>query len=293
VLGTKYVLILSGQTPYCPGHQWEIAMSAARTPAVAGMFYPADPQQLKHDVQKYLAAAHPQTLHPKALIAPHAGYIYSGAIAASAYITLKTIAPRIRRVILLGPTHCVAVHGLALPDADTFDTPLGRVQLDSDAMHTIARLPQVTVNSEAHEQEHSLEVQLPFLQSVLGEFTLLPLAVGMATAEEVAEVLEAVWGGDETLIVVSSDLSHYLPYAAAQFADNKTAQDILKLHQPINHEQACGGTPIGGLMVAARKHRLTPHLLDLRNSGDTAGSHDRVVGYAAFAFTGEEDHVRH
>ena len=268
-------------------------MSTVRPPAVAGMFYPADPRQLEHDVQKYLAAAQPQAFQPKALIVPHAGYIYSGAIAASAYATLKTVAPHIRRVILLGPTHRVAVRGLALPDTDTFDTPLGRIPLDTDAMRTIAGLPQVTISGEAHEEEHSLEVQLPFLQSVLGEFTLLPLAVGRATAEEVAEVLEAVWGGDETLIVISSDLSHYLTYAAAQFADNKTAQDILNLNQSIDHEQACGGTPICGLMVAARKHHLTPHLLDLRNSGDTAGPRDRVVGYAAFAFTGEKDHVRH
>jgi AmmeMemoRadiSam system protein B len=181
---------------------------------------------------------------------------------------------------------------LALPDADAFDTPLGRIPLDVGTMRAIANLPQVTVSGEVHEQEHSLEVQLPFLQSVLDEFVLLPLAVGMATAEEVAEVLEAVWGGDETLIVISSDLSHYLPYAAAQFVDGKTADDILKLHHPIHHEQACGGTPISGLLVAARKHHLKPYLLDLRNSGDTAGTRDRVVGYGAFVFTGENDHVR-
>jgi MEMO1 family protein len=268
-------------------------MSAIRAPAVSGMFYPADPHQLAQEIQGYLAEALPQALTPKALIVPHAGYIYSGAIAASAYATLKTIAPRIRRVVLLGPTHRVAARGLALPDTDAFDTPLGRVPLDTEAMHTIARLPQVIVSGEAHEEEHSLEVQLPFLQSVLDDFTLLPLAVGMATAEEVAEVLDAVWGGDETLIVISSDLSHFLPYAAAQFADNKTTQDIIKLQQPIHHEQACGGTPISGLIVAARKHHLQPHLLDLRNSGDTAGSRDRVVGYAAFAFTEEKDNVRH
>lgn len=268
-------------------------MSAVRPAAVAGMFYPANPRQLEHEVQKYLAAAQPQAFHAKALIVPHAGYIYSGAIAASAYATLKTIAPRIHRVILLGPTHRVAVDGLVLPDTDAFDTPLGRIQLDTEAMNVVGKLPQVNVSGEAHEQEHSLEVQLPFLQSVLNDFTLLPLAVGMATAEEVAEVLDAVWGGDETLIVISSDLSHYLPYAAAQFVDNKTAQDILKLRQPIHHEQACGGTPISGLIVAARKHHLAPHLLDLRNSGDTAGSRDRVVGYAALAFTEEKHHVRH
>lgn len=223
-------------------------------------------------------------MNPKALIVPHAGYIYSGTVAASAYATLKGIAPRIRRVVLLGPTHRVAVRGLALPDAAAFDTPLGRVTLDAGAMRAIAHLPQVVISSEAHALEHSLEVQLPFLQSVLPDFTLLPLAVGSATAEEVAEVLETIWGGNETLIVISSDLSHYLPYATAQHVDGKTADDILKLRHHFNHEQACGATPISGLMVAAGKHHLKPYLLDLRNSGDTAGSHDRVVGYAAFAF---------
>lgn len=156
--------------------------------------------------------------------------------------------------------------------------------LDTAAARSIAHLPQVSISADAHALEHSLEVQLPFLQRVLTDFTLLPLAVGMATPEEVAEVLETLWGGEETLIVVSSDLSHYLPYAAAQRVDNATAQAILAL-QPVAHDHACGGTPIGGLMLAARHHHLTPHLLDLRNSGDTAGSHDRVVGYAAFAFT--------
>jgi AmmeMemoRadiSam system protein B len=265
-------------------------MSSVRTPAVAGLFYPADPRQLAHDVQQLLAASQPHSLNPKALIVPHAGYIYSGPIAATAYATLVPIAKRIRRVVLLGPTHRVAVHGLALPGADAFDTPLGRVMLDAGAAHSIAHLPQVTVSPQAHALEHSLEVQLPFLQSVLADFTLLPLAVGMATPEEVSQVLEAVWGGEETLIVISSDLSHYLPYDAAQRADNGTVQAILALRQPIEHDHACGGTPINGLIVAARKHHLTPHLLDLRNSGDTAGSYDQVVGYAALAFTEEMNH---
>lgn len=260
-------------------------MSTIRTPAVAGLFYPAEPGQLAHDVQRLLAEARPFDLIPKALIVPHAGYIYSGAIAATAYAALRPIATRIRRVVLLGPTHRVAVRGLALPGVEAFDTPLGRVMLDIAAARAIAHLPQVSVSADAHALEHSLEVQLPFLQSVLTDFTLLPLAVGMSTPEEVAEVLEALWGGDETLIVVSSDLSHYLPYAAAQRVDNMTAQSILGLQQPIEHDQACGGTPVSGLILAARRHHLTPHLLDLRNSGDTAGSHDRVVGYAAFAFT--------
>ncbi|BBI99677.1 hypothetical protein FGKAn22_13700 [Ferrigenium kumadai] len=260
-------------------------MSTVRQPAVAGMFYPADPRQLAHDVQQLLAEAPPHELIPKALIVPHAGYIYSGAIAATAYATLRPAAAHIRRVVLLGPTHRVAVFGLALPGADAFDTPLGRIELDTEAARAIADLPQVTVSADAHALEHSLEVQLPFLQRVLGKFRLLPLAVGMATPEEVAEVLEKLWGGEETLIVISSDLSHFLPYAAARHVDEETVQTILKLGPPIDHEQACGGTPINGLIVAARRHRLTPHLLDLRNSGDTAGSQDRVVGYASIAFT--------
>ncbi len=267
-------------------------MSTVRPPAVAGTFYPADPRQLTHEVQEFLAEARPQSLNPKALIVPHAGYIYSGAIAASAYATLKGLAPRIRRVVLLGPAHRVAVRGLALPDAEAFDTPLGRVMLDAKAMRALAHLPQVSSSSEAHAQEHSLEVQLPFLQSVLDDFTLLPLAVGTATADEVAEVLEVLWGGEETLIVISSDLSHYLPYATAQYVDGQTVNDIIKLRQPINHDQACGATPISGLIVAARHHHLTPHLLDLRNSGDTEGLRDKVVGYAAFVFTEEENHVQ-
>lgn len=268
-------------------------MTTVRAPAVAGQFYPAEPVQLAQHVQRLLAEARPHGLVAKALIVPHAGYVYSGAIAASAYASLIPFAARIRRVVLLGPTHRVAVRGLALSGVEAFDTPLGRVLLDTKAAQAITHLPQVIVSVQAHELEHSLEVQLPFLQSVLHDFTLLPLAVGMATPEEVAEVLEAVWGGDETLIVISSDLSHFLPYAVAQLADIGTVRSILKLHQPLTHEQACGGTPINGLIIAARQHHLTPHLLDLRNSGDTAGSKDRVVGYSAFAFTQEQRHARH
>ena len=264
-------------------------MQNIRPAAVAGMFYSAEPRQLAHDVQQLLVEARPIDLIPKALIVPHAGYIYSGAIAATAYATIRPIAARIRRVVLLGPTHRVAVRGLALPGADAFDTPLGRVMLDTAAARAITHLPQVSVSAQAHALEHSLEVQLPFLQSVLTDFTLLPLAVGMATAEEVAEVLETVWGGDETLVVISSDLSHYLPYTTAQRVDGETVQSILNLRQPIAHDHACGGTPISGLIVAAQKHHLAPHLLDLRNSGDTAGSHAQVVGYAAFAFTPATD----
>lgn len=266
-------------------------MFSIRPPAVAGLFYPADRGELTRLVQSLLGQAHEFKLTPKALIVPHAGYIYSGAIAASAYTTLKPIASHIRRVVLLGPTHRVAVRGLALPGMDAFDTPLGRIMLDTDAVSAIAHLPQVCVSTKVHAEEHSLEVQLPFLQCVLGEFTLLPLAVGMASSSEVSELLNILWGGEETLIVISSDLSHYLPYPICQRVDQETVQAILKLQEPIPHDRACGGTPVSGLINAAKQHRLTPHLLDLRNSGDTAGSHEQVVGYAALAFTEENQHV--
>lgn len=260
-------------------------MAMIRSPAVAGLFYPADIQQLRHDVQQLLSHAKFHDTKPKALIVPHAGYIYSGAIAATAYVSLKTISTRIQRVVLLGPAHRVAVYGMALPSVDVFATPLGPVRLDTKLIQEIEHLPQVMVSDAAHALEHSLEVQLPFLQSTLGEFSLLPLAVGMTSAEAVAEVLDHVWGGEETLIVVSSDLSHYLPYDAAQQTDLGTVQSILQFNRSIEQAQACGNIPINGLILAARKHHLKPQLLDLRNSGDTAGSRDHVVGYAAIAFS--------
>ncbi|NJD36595.1 MAG: AmmeMemoRadiSam system protein B [Betaproteobacteria bacterium] len=260
-----------------------------RPAAVAGTFYPGQTAVLAQDVRTMLghAESHAPQLVPKALIAPHAGYIYSGPVAASAYALLKPLASIIRRVVLLGPTHRVAVKGLALPGADAFDTPLGTVEIDREAAGRISAMPQVVVSPQVHALEHSLEVHLPFLQTLLPDFRLLPLAVGMASAEEVAEVLEVLWGGPETLIVVSSDLSHYLPYDTARRVDGVTAQAILDLRRPISHEQACGGTPVNGLLLAAQRHGLTPHLLDLRNSGDTAGPRDRVVGYGAFAFTSQ------
>lgn len=261
-----------------------------RSPAVAGTFYPASPETLNSEVRAMLQASQPSHLTPKAIISPHAGYIYSGSIAASAYASLREIATQIRRVILLGPTHRVACRGLALPDADEFSTPLGNIPIDMEAANSISGLPQVIVSSRVHALEHSLEVQLPFLQAVLSNFTLLPLAVGDAYPEEVAEILETLWGASDTLIVISSDLSHYLPYDEAKRVDSATASEILNLENGISHEQACGATPINGLLLAAKRHRLTPHLLDLRNSGDTAGTRDGVVGYAAFAFCAEESH---
>jgi hypothetical protein len=268
-----------------------------RPAAVAGTFYPGDPALLSGAVERLLAdaaaTAPAGAAVPKALIVPHAGYVYSGPIAATAYARLAPAASLIRRVVLLGPAHRVPVRGLALPGTQHFATPLGTVEVDEDATAVLRRLPQVHDNPLAHAGEHSLEVQLPFLQRVLGKFTLVPLVVGDATGAMVAEVLDLVWGGAETLIVVSSDLSHYHPYREARRADRATADTILEGEPGLDHEQACGATPVNGLLLAARRHRLTPELLDLRNSGDTAGDHGRVVGYASFAFTEGLAHGAH
>jgi len=276
-----------------------------RQPAVAGAFYPGQKQILANDVKAMLATALREAeqsnvgatsngasrLPPKAIIVPHAGYIYSGPTAAAAYARLSAESGSIKRVVLLGPVHRVPVRGLALPGVSAFATPLGEIKIDQSAVTAIENLPQVVESSAAHAMEHSLEVQLPFLQTVLDDFTLLPLAVGDASPEEVAEVLDVLWGGPETLIVISSDLSHFLPYQTAQVVDAGTVQNILSLHSTLNHEQACGGTPVNGLMLAAKQHHLQPYLLDLRNSGDTAGDKNRVVGYASFAFM-ETDNVQ-
>ncbi len=261
-----------------------------RMPAVAGMFYPGSARELDTDVRAMLAERPCASAAPKAIIAPHAGYMYSGPIAASVYALLAPAAGTIRRVVLLGPTHRIGVRGLAIPSVEAFATPLGAVPLDTGAMAEIASLPQVVTADAPHAQEHSLEVHLPFLQSVLRDFRLVPLAVGQARPEEVAEVLERLWGGDETLIVVSSDLSHYLPYAAAREIDTATAARIVALDATIAHDEACGATPVNGLLRAARHHRLKAALVDLRNSGDTAGERSRVVGYGGFAFYSGDDH---
>ncbi len=255
-----------------------------RQPAVAGAFYPANAAVLRQTITELLksSVAPCDTDPPKALIAPHAGYVYSGSVAGQAYAQLITHAEVIRRVILLGPAHRVLVRALA--KADRFATPLGEVPVDQDAIRRLAGLPQVAVNEAAHEFEHSLKVQLPFLQSVLHDFSLVPLAVGDATAEEVADVLEALWGGPETLIVVSSDLSHYLPYVQAKQIDHDTVELILGGHQLDSFERACGAVPINGLLLAASRHKLTPKLLSQCNSGDTEGDRQSVVGYSAIKF---------
>ena len=260
-------------------------MTSVRTPAVAGLFYPDDPRELRGQVADFLAAAPAGGAVPKAIIAPHAGYVYSGPIAASAYVRLQPARGRITRVVLLGPAHRVGFHGLALSGADYFQTPLGRIKIDKEAAEKISRLPQVHLMDLAHAQEHSLEVHLPFLQEVLGEFSLVPLVVGDAESGEVAEVIEALWGGPETLIVVSSDLSHYHDYKTAQRLDRATSQAIEQLRpEDIQYDSACGRNPVNGLLRAARQHGLKASTIDLRNSGDTAGSHDRVVGYGAYVF---------
>ena len=263
-------------------------MHQVRSAAVAGSFYPAQGPVLSRAVQDLLQPFAPLQdagqAPPKALIVPHAGYVYSGSTAGQAYAQLTPWRQSIRRVVLLGPAHRVPVRGLALPGVDAFTTPLGEVPVDGAAVEALGRLPQVVVSPNAHAQEHSLEVQLPFLQTVLDTFTLVPLAVGDATPDEVAEVLETVWGGAETLIIISSDLSHYLSHAQAQAVDRQSIQTLLALQPTLSHRQACGATPVNGLLLAARRHGLNPQLLALRNSGDTAGDRQRVVGYAAVAF---------
>ena len=261
-------------------------MATLRPPAVAGAFYPGDAQALLGEIDELLDGVESVDVrfgHPKALIVPHAGYIYSGATAAHAYSELVAARGLVKRVVLLGPVHRVAVRGLALPGVDLFATPLGRIALDADAVRALKDLPQVVISAPAHAMEHSLEVQLPFLQRVLGEFSLVPLAVGDASGEEVAEVLERLWGGPETLIVISTDLSHYHEYETAQKIDNDTADRIARLETGLNHNQACGATPLNGLLALARKKGLSIRRLSVCNSGDTAGGRGRVVGYSAFA----------
>ncbi len=259
-------------------------MSGIRPPAVAGSFYPAEPALLAATVDRLLSEAGPPAgLPPKVLIVPHAGYIYSGPSAARAYATLAPLHRQIRRVALLGPTHRVAVNGLALPESAYFATPLGNIEIDQEAVAALSKLPQVLTSARVHAQEHSLEVHLPFLQRTLDHFKLLPLAVGNAAPEAVAEVLDILWGGPETLIVISTDLSHFLPYAAAQQTDSATCRQILDFSSAIRPDQACGAFPLNGLLLSAQRRGLQPELLELCNSGDTAGDRARIVGYAAFA----------
>jgi len=261
-------------------------MNTIRPAAVAGMFYPGDARSLANELDELLGGVEhlePRLGFPKALIVPHAGYMYSGAVAAHGYDELAGARGIVRRVVLLGPVHRVPVRGLALPDADAFSTPLGTLSIDKDAVRALRGLPQVLVSAPAHALEHSLEVQLPFLQKMLGEFALVPFAVGTATVDEVAQVLERLWGGPETLIVVSTDLSHYHPYDEARRIDGATLARISSLATDIDHEEACGATPLNGLLRVAARKNLSLKLLAACNSGDTAGGKGEVVGYSALA----------
>jgi AmmeMemoRadiSam system protein B/AmmeMemoRadiSam system protein A len=263
-------------------------MTAIRPPAVAGQFYPADFAQANQQLSAFLAQAKTHMDEgapaPKAIIAPHAGWVYSGAVAASAYARLSPLKGKVARVVLLGPSHRVALRGMALSGADEWQSPLGNVALDKDGAAKLMRLAGVGVLDQAHAQEHSLEVHVPFLQAVLGDFKLLPVVVGDVPAEMVAGLIDAVWGGPETLIVISTDLSHFLDYAGCKALDHQTVAAIEQLDPAaITHDGACGRVPVSGLLVAAKRRGMAIQTLDVRNSGDTAGPKDRVVGYGAWA----------
>ncbi len=260
-------------------------MTAIREPAVAGLFYPENVDLLQHSLNEMLSKVSMIDLEPRAIIAPHAGYIYSGEVAASAYKLLEPMKDTIRRVVLLGPAHRVAISGCALSGADYFRTPLGDIPVDTEAMQNLLQNPNVQLSDLAHQAEHSLEVHLPFLQTVLDEFLLVPVVVGQMDANAVMEVLELFWGDPATFFVISSDLSHFHSYHSAQEIDQQTTLAIEQLHfDHISGEMACGAYPVNGLLKLAKKHHLKCQTLDLRNSGDTAGDKSRVVGYGAYAF---------
>jgi MEMO1 family protein len=263
-------------------------MKNARQPAVAGLFYPNNAKDLSTDVKRFLHTARktlPDDEAPKALIVPHAGYIYSGAVAAAGYAALSSNADQIHRVVLLGPAHRTYFHDLATTTMDYFRTPLGDVPIDKAAIEQLLNLPGMQAMESAHQQEHSLEVQLPFLQMALGNFSLIPIAVGDASGAQVQQVLDLLWGGPETLIVISSDLSHYQNYRSAQAIDQSTCQTIEQIDlTPVNSQQACGCIGINGLLLAARQRNMKVRTLDLRNSGDVTGERETVVGYGSWAF---------
>lgn len=260
-------------------------MTLIRTPAVAGQFYSANAGELSATVATLLDEAQDrETPAPKALIVPHAGYIYSGPVAANAYVLLQPYRDQYQRIVLIGPCHRGPVHGLALSSADAFRTPLGDVPLDKPALASLD-IPDVQIFDRSHQDEHCLEVHLPFLQAVLGDFCIVPIVVGDAPPEVVSLALEKLWGGPETLIVVSSDLSHYLKYDEARAIDAVTCRAIEDLDAAqINHDMACGATPVAGLLIAAERRRMKVTTLDLRNSADTTSDRDFVVGYGAWMF---------
>jgi AmmeMemoRadiSam system protein B len=251
----------------------------------AGLYYPRDADGLRQALRTLLGkrAAEPARL-PKALVVPHAGYAYSGHVAAAAFHLLESpAASQVRHVVLLGPSHRVPMRGLAMPSCDFFATPCGEVPVNSAARQRLRELGLAGVADAPHAHEHSLEVQLPFLQAVLADFDLLPIAVGLAPASQVGRLLEAVWGGPETLVVVSSDLSHHHTHVEAQVIDQKTTASILARRSDLSDTQACGAGSINGLMEVARHRGLEVRLLERSDSSDTSGDDSRVVGYGAFA----------
>lgn len=259
-------------------------MNHIRHPAVAGTFYPARGNELHDMLETLLAVPSPDgQMLPKALIVPHAGYIYSGPVAATGYARLRSVAGSVQRVVVMGPSHRVAFHGLAVPDDSIFRTPLGDIPLDTETIQALLTLPQVHLDNEAHRLEHSLEVHLPFLQEMLERFVLVPIVVGDAAPAEVCDVISMLWDGPETLLIVSSDLSHYHDYETATRLDRATSDAIETLaFEKIGYEHACGRNPVSGLLLYARQHGLSVETVDLRNSGDTAGPRDQVVGYGAY-----------
>lgn len=260
--------------------------SSVRKPAVAGVFYPGDGGELHEMAQKFLREGRAAATPPRAVIAPHAGYVYSGPIAGSAFAAWSTERSKITRVVIAGPSHRLAFDGIATPGVEYFATPLGLAPVDTAAIEKLGAFPQVVEMEAAHRHEHSIETHLPFLQEALGEFLLVPLIIGDISPIELAQVFTALWDDAGTVFSISSDLSHYLPYDKAVELDALTTRAIVENHpHDISPEQACGRSPILGLMRLANRHGLRATALDVRNSGDTAGDRSRVVGYGAYAFS--------
>lgn len=258
---------------------------SVRQAAVAGLFYPQESLVLQNTVQGLLDKAAQHQTVPKVLVVPHAGLVYSGPIAASAYASLIRHNDKISKIIILGPAHTLYFKGIAYDPVKRFSTPLGEIEQDQELLNKISGLPYVHALTQAHTKEHCLEVQWPFCQMIFPRFTLLPLVVGETSPDEVAELIKTIWGGKETLIIISSDLSHYLPYEVAQITDRKTCLAIDTLDsEGILHDGACGYYPLRGFLHFAKENQIYGRLLDLRNSGDTAGNKNKVVGYAAYHF---------
>lgn len=260
-------------------------MNIIRRPAVAGKFYPQEPRQLEHDVRQLLDSAEVVQCQPKILIAPHAGYEFSGPVAASAFATLEWRRAEIQRVVILGTCHTSREPIIFTTRADSFETPLGSIKTDASSIQLAVRRGFAVMDDQVHQFDHAIEVQLPFLQLTLDSFEIAPFLLRNVHAEQVARLIRLLWGGSETIIVISSDLSHYQRYDRALEIDEQTAKSIVHLdHKSLDHSRACGFPAIAGALLVAREKSLQCMKLDLRNSGDTGGRKDRVVGYGAFAF---------